>query len=177
MIEPVQPFKLHPTSIQYIYKVFEHRWQWWMGICMHTHTITTTNLAPDLGELVWILGDVRVQTMPLRYGWGCRTFQTASYIQPIHIIYDVWAPSGVVDGHADAHSHRYHHKPCPRFGRAGLNPGWCKCAHNATKTWLSLYNLSNCIPHPSNTYIRCLSIGGSGGWAYVCTLTPLPPQT
>jgi hypothetical protein len=31
-VEPVDPFKLHPTSMSYIYKVFEHIKQLWMGI-------------------------------------------------------------------------------------------------------------------------------------------------
>ena len=30
--EAVEPFKLHPTSMSYIYKVFEHLKQLWMGI-------------------------------------------------------------------------------------------------------------------------------------------------
>ncbi len=32
IIEAVEPFKLHPTSMSYIYTVFEHLKQWWMGI-------------------------------------------------------------------------------------------------------------------------------------------------
>jgi len=38
-----------------------------------------------LGELAEILDDVSVEMIPLRYGWGCRTFQTASHIYVIHI--------------------------------------------------------------------------------------------
>jgi hypothetical protein len=81
-----------------------------MGIWLHNHTITSTDVSKDSGQLAEILGDVSVQTMPLHYSysWGCRTFQTASHI---HIL----------------------HKCCLR------------------------------------TFICC-------GWAYSCTLTPLPPQ-
>jgi len=32
MVETVEPFKLHPTSMSYIYKVFEHLKQLLMGI-------------------------------------------------------------------------------------------------------------------------------------------------
>jgi hypothetical protein len=32
IVEAVEPFKLHPTSMSYIYKVFEHLKQLWMGI-------------------------------------------------------------------------------------------------------------------------------------------------
>jgi hypothetical protein len=68
MVEAVEPFKLHPTSMSYIYKVFEHFKQMWMGIWQHTHTATTTELSPDLGELAEILDDVSVEMIPLRYG-------------------------------------------------------------------------------------------------------------
>ena len=85
MVEAVEPFKLHPTSMSYIYKVFEHFKQLWMGIWQHIHAITTTELSPDLGELAEILDDVSVEMIPLRYHLGCRTFQTASHIYVIHI--------------------------------------------------------------------------------------------
>ena len=42
----VEPFKLHPTSMLYIYKVFEHLIQLWMGIWQHTHTVATTEVSP-----------------------------------------------------------------------------------------------------------------------------------
>jgi hypothetical protein len=38
-----------------------------------------------LGEFTEILDDVSVEMIPLRYRWGCRTFQTASHIYVIHI--------------------------------------------------------------------------------------------
>ena len=81
----------------HIYELFKHLQLLWMGTWIHTHTITTTDLFPDLRELAEILGDVIVQTMPLHYGWGFRTFQTASHIQVIHI-WGVWAPSTIVNG-------------------------------------------------------------------------------
>ena len=68
MVEAVEPFKLHPTSMSYIYKVFEHLKQLWMGIWQQTHTITTTEVSPDLGELAEILDDVSVEMIPVRYG-------------------------------------------------------------------------------------------------------------
>ena len=91
IVEAVEPFKLHPTSMPYIYKVFEHLKQLWMGIWQHIHTVTTTEVSPDLGEITEILDDVNVEMIPLRYCWGCRTFQTASHI---HVIYKlgVWTP-------------------------------------------------------------------------------------
>jgi hypothetical protein len=65
--ENVEPFKLHPTSMSYIYKVFEHLKQLWMGIWQHTHSITTTEVSPNLGVLAEILDDVSVEMIPLRY--------------------------------------------------------------------------------------------------------------
>jgi hypothetical protein len=128
-----------------------------------------------LGDLAEILDDVNVKTIPIRYHWGCRTFQTASHIHVIHIL-GVWTPSTVVDGDMAAHSHRYHHRGFLRFGRAGWNPRWCQCGNDPTMLSLRLWNLSNCIPHPYNTYIWCLNTLNSCGWAYGSPLTPLPPQ-
>ncbi len=48
------------------------------------HIVTTTNASPEFWELAEILPDASVQTMPLRLGWGCRTFQTASHIHVTH---------------------------------------------------------------------------------------------
>ena len=51
----------------YIYKVFEHLKQLWMGIWQHTHSATTTEISPDLGEFTEILDDVSVEVIPLHY--------------------------------------------------------------------------------------------------------------
>ena len=55
MVEAVELIKLHPTAMTYLHKVFEHLEMLWMGIWRHTHTITTTEVSPDLGELTDIL--------------------------------------------------------------------------------------------------------------------------
>ena len=47
--------------MSYIYKVFEHLKQLWMGIWQHTNTVTTTEVSPDLGEFTEILDDVSVE--------------------------------------------------------------------------------------------------------------------
>ncbi len=47
----VEPFKLFPISMSYIYVVFEHLIRLWMGIWLHIHTITTTEVSSDLWEL------------------------------------------------------------------------------------------------------------------------------
>ena len=53
--------------MSYIYKVFEHLEQWWMGIWQHTHTVTTTEVSPDLGVFTETLDDVSVEMIPVRY--------------------------------------------------------------------------------------------------------------
>jgi hypothetical protein len=53
--------------MSYICEVFEHPKQFWMGIWQHTHTITTTEVSPDLGEFAEILDDVSVEIIPLCY--------------------------------------------------------------------------------------------------------------
>jgi len=55
IIEAVEPFKLHPTSMSFIYKVFEHLKQLWMGTWQHIHTSTTTEVSPDLGKFSEII--------------------------------------------------------------------------------------------------------------------------
>ena len=54
--------------MSYIYKVFEHLKQLWMGIWQHIHTVATTEVSPDFGELLAeILDDVSMEMIPLRY--------------------------------------------------------------------------------------------------------------
>ena len=53
--------------MSFTYKVFEHLEQLWMSIWQHTHTVTTTDVSPDLGEFADILDDVSVEMIPLRY--------------------------------------------------------------------------------------------------------------
>ncbi len=108
LVEAVEPFKLCSMSMAYLYEVFECLCRMWMGIWLHTHTGTTTDASPDLGKLAEILPYASVQTMPLHFNWGCRTFQTAFHVHVIHI-WGVWVPSKVVDGHMASHSHHYHH--------------------------------------------------------------------
>ncbi len=137
LVEALDPFKLHSMSMAYIYEVFEHILRLGMGIWLHIHIVTTTDTSLDLGKLAEILPDASVQTMPLCFGLGCRTYQTASHVNVIHI-WEVWAPSWVGDGCVSLHSHHYHHRCLPRFVRVSWNPTWCKGANHATMLWLRL---------------------------------------
>jgi hypothetical protein len=69
MVEAVEPFKLHITSISYLYEVFEHFQLLCIDLWMHIHSVTTTDVSPDLRELAESLReDARVQTIPLCNG-------------------------------------------------------------------------------------------------------------
>jgi hypothetical protein len=48
LIEAIEPFKLHPMSMSYVYEVFECLLRLWMGIWLPTHIDTTTDVSPDL---------------------------------------------------------------------------------------------------------------------------------
>ncbi len=137
LVEAVEPFKLHPTSMSYIYEVFEHLLRLWMGIWLLIHIITTIDTSQHLWKLAETLPDASVQTMPLRFGWSCRNFQTASHVHGIPI-WGVRAHCQEVDGHMASHSHHYYHRHFPRFVRVGWNPTWCKCANHASTHWLRL---------------------------------------
>ena len=49
IVEAVEPFTLHITSMSYLYEVFEHLQLLGMGIWMHTHSVTTTDV-PQIWE-------------------------------------------------------------------------------------------------------------------------------
>ncbi len=104
LVEAVEPFKLHSMSMAYLNIIFKQLLRLWMGIWLHTHTITTTDASPDLEKLAEIIPDASVQIMPLCFDWDCRTFQTASHVNVIHV-WVVWVPSQVVDGHMASHLH------------------------------------------------------------------------
>jgi hypothetical protein len=64
MVEAVEPFKLYSTSNHMHLRC----WSTFICLWLHTHTVTTTDISPDLGELAETLGDGSVQTiMPLGY--------------------------------------------------------------------------------------------------------------
>jgi hypothetical protein len=51
MVEAVEPFKLHPTSMSYKYEVFEHLQLQLLGMgkWMHIHSVTNTDI-PQVWE-------------------------------------------------------------------------------------------------------------------------------
>ncbi len=137
LVEAVEPFKLHPMSMSFIYERFEYPPQVIDGhMASYSHRYHHRHFPRVLG-ISWNHTWCKWQTMPLCFGWGCRTFQTALQIRVIQI-WGVWAPSQVVDGHMASQSHHYHHRCFPRFVRVGWHPTWCKYANNSSTVWLRL---------------------------------------
>jgi hypothetical protein len=68
MVEAVDHFRLDPTNILYIHKVFNNLLLCWQGVWMHPYIITTTTVAPHFENLDEILGYGLVQIIPICYG-------------------------------------------------------------------------------------------------------------
>ena len=141
MVEAVEPFRLHPTSMPYIHKVFEHLQLLWMVEWLHTHTITTTYIFLDLRELANILGvggDVNEQTMLLYNGWGCRPFQTVSHINVIH----TFGVSSTFNWCGWANNCTLTPLPPQTFPQiwesSWLKLRWCTCINHDTTLWLRM---------------------------------------
>jgi hypothetical protein len=49
MVEAPNPFGVHPTSMSYVYKVFQHLDLPWMGIWVYPYNITTV----EVGVIFW----------------------------------------------------------------------------------------------------------------------------
>ena len=49
----------------HILRILQHLKQLWMGIWQHNHTVTTTEVSPDLGEYTEIQDDVSVEMIQL----------------------------------------------------------------------------------------------------------------
>jgi hypothetical protein len=54
-----------------------------MGIWQHTHTVTTTDVSPDLGEFAEIIDDISVEMIPIRIVEAVESFK----LHPISISY------------------------------------------------------------------------------------------
>ncbi len=181
LVEAVKPFKLHLTSISYIYKVVEHiQLVMWIGIWPLTHTDILPQKSPQIWES-WLkpetIGDVSVQIMSLHlhYDWVCWTFKRAFLIHVIYI-WGVWAVFFLWTMIIWIHTHTITTTNSPpdlgelagilgnvRLQNMPLSYGW------GCKTFL------NCILHPFDTYASYLSTFNGCELAYGYSLTPLPP--
>jgi hypothetical protein len=50
MVEAKISFRLHPTSLLDVYKVFKHLEMLWMGIWVHPYTVTLVQVGAKFGE-------------------------------------------------------------------------------------------------------------------------------
>ena len=67
--------------MSFLYEVFEHLQLLGMGIWMHIHSVTTTDVSPDLGELAESLGDERVQTIHFTLGTSVSISATTLWLR------------------------------------------------------------------------------------------------
>jgi hypothetical protein len=145
-----------------------------MGIWQHTHTVTTTEVSPDLGEFTEILDDVNVKTIPLPYRWGCRTFQSASHIHVIKVLEhlkQLWM--GIWQ-----HNHTVATtEVSPYLGK------FSEIIYDVNVEMIPLHYHWGCrtfqtASHIHAIHILCVWIPYTvmDGWGYGSTLTPLPPQ-
>ena len=99
----------------YMHKVFEHLLMLWMGI--HPHNIITTNVVTDFRELA------EIQMIDMMCKWCLYIcVETVDHLRlhPTSILYmyNIWAPSDVLNGHkyASLHDHDQHKTIPAQFG-------------------------------------------------------------
>jgi len=51
MVEATNPHRLHPTSMSYVYTVFQHLDMLWMGIWVYPYTITPVQGRGDFRKI------------------------------------------------------------------------------------------------------------------------------
>jgi hypothetical protein len=47
MVDTLDPLEVHPTSISYVNKVFQHLDMWWMGVWVHPFTGVLVRVGVD----------------------------------------------------------------------------------------------------------------------------------
>jgi hypothetical protein len=52
MVEAPNPLGVHPTSMSYVYTVFQHLDMLWMGIWVYLHTVASV----EVGGIFWKIG-------------------------------------------------------------------------------------------------------------------------
>ena len=139
MVEAVELIKLHPTAMTYLHKVFEHLEMLWMGIWRHTHTITTTEVSPDLGELTdifwwcqhWNHVNIMVETVEIESLSTCipQPCPCHKYIKVFERRYMLWMSTW---GHTQTISTTCVSSDLWKLADIRY-PRWCQeCGNNAT---------------------------------------------
>jgi len=127
----------------------------------NTLTIACCNCNPEFYWVDKILGDGGLQTMPIRYDWGCKTFQNGSHTHLIHI-QGVWAPSVVVDKHIWMHP--------STLTIANIEPQCCRVDWNLKWRWRRANNANTlydwgCKTFQTGSHIHFIHIHVHGVWA------------
>jgi hypothetical protein len=133
-------------------------------MAVHTyHTVTTTDIYPDLRGLaeILVLGYVCVQTMPLCYGWGYTYTRVPLELHPTSISYiymrcvkckhlqllwmGIWL-----------YTHTITTTGCfPKFGRVGCNAkSWCDSANKTVKSKINGMLPWQKITQPESLHMR-----------------------
>ena len=110
-------------------------------------------LAQILGFWFWVTCGVKM--MSLRHGWGWEPGPQTDFLIHITHIQSVWAHWYAVHWHTVAalHSNTHPMSLGSDFGVLGLL--WSQ--NDVNMSLLRLTATSNCFPHPSYTYTKCLS--------------------
>jgi hypothetical protein len=133
-------------------------------MAVHTyHTITTTDIYPDLRGLaeILVLGYVCVQTMPLCYGWGYTYTRVPLELHPTSISYIY--KRCVKGKHLQLlwmgiwlYTHTITTTGCfPKFGRVGRNAkSWCDSANKTVKSKINGMLPWQKITQPESLHMR-----------------------
>jgi hypothetical protein len=166
MVEASNPLEVHPTSILYVYKVFQHLDMLWMGICVRPYT----GMPVQVGGRERILGKFGqggAWEMLYCHGWGSKPAWSAFHIHFI-CIQSVSAPWYAVDGHmASTLTLLCLCRSGVEFRKIGLSPS----PSDVVMSWLSLQTHLECIPHEYHMYTKTFITLICRGLAYGCTLT------
>jgi hypothetical protein len=131
MVEAVEPFKLHPTSMSHTYiRCVGGTFSCcgWAYGCTHIPYRYHHRYLPRFERIGWnpcpwlCMCSNHATMLWVRLYLYQSTFRTASHIHFIHIyeVCKVQASSTVVDGHMAVHSHYYHHRMFSQIWKSWL---------------------------------------------------------
>ncbi len=166
MVEAPNPLGVHPISISYVYKVFQHLGMPWMGTWVHPHTAALVcpvgldfrknGVWLSLSDVVmwWLRLQTTVDDIPLPYDMYTKCFIT--------LVCCGWAYGSTLT--------------LLRMCRWGVDFRKIETGLSPSDVVMSLFRLQThlkCIPLPYHMYTKCFSTLLCCGWAYGSTLTLL----
>ena len=102
MVEATNLLGGHPTSISYVFKMFQHPAMLWMGIWVHPYTVMPVQVGVDFRKIETVLSpsDVVMSLFRLQTHLKCIPHPYQMYAKCFNIWYEV-------DGHTGAPLHSY----------------------------------------------------------------------